>query len=293
MSEWMRVGFTHGVMNTDNMSALGLTVDYGPFGFLDAFDPMFTPNTTDFREYRYAFQKQPAVALWNLERFAQALFPIIKSEDFFVRALQSYQRSFQKYGRRMIQAKFGIFAEEFFVSASTASEELIGKVDNVEVLNELVNLYLELEETFKIGKMDATLFWRALYRFRKKLVFEITPVEIEECVDFCYDKTKTDLVRERLEDFFKKYLLLIAQTKLSPQDSLEKMRLANPVYLPRNYLLQTAIDKLTHGDETYLSDLFNVLLDPYQEQEGAEAFCGMRPAWAENKAGCSSLSCSS
>ncbi|RYY64862.1 MAG: YdiU family protein, partial [Chitinophagaceae bacterium] len=108
MAEWQRVGFVHGVMNTDNMSILGLTIDYGPYSFVDAFEPNFTPNTTDLPGRRYAFGKQPAVAKWNLGCLAGALLPLFDSQDGLVAVLDTYDGIYWKYWFRMMGDKLGL-----------------------------------------------------------------------------------------------------------------------------------------------------------------------------------------
>ncbi len=108
MAEWMRVGFVHGVMNTDNMSVLGLTLDYGPFGMLDHFDPDFTPNTTDAGQRRYRFANQPRVARWNLFKLGEALAPLLGSVEPIERALELYTDTFESEQRRVLAAKLGL-----------------------------------------------------------------------------------------------------------------------------------------------------------------------------------------
>ena len=105
---WQRVGFVHGVMNTDNMSMLGLTIDYGPYGWLEPYDPGWTPNTTDADHRRYRFGNQPAIALWNLGRLAGALLPLIKDEDRVYRSLDLYRTTFQGSHNRMLAQKLGL-----------------------------------------------------------------------------------------------------------------------------------------------------------------------------------------
>src|SRR6185369_12916479 len=107
MAHWMRVGFVHGVMNTDNMSILGLTIDYGPFGFLDSYDPDFTPNTTDAGERRYRFSNQPRVAKWNLIKLAEALYPLIGSIPPLEEALAAYSETYEAEEGRMLAGKLG------------------------------------------------------------------------------------------------------------------------------------------------------------------------------------------
>ena len=137
MAHWMRVGFVHGVMNTDNMSILGLTIDYGPFGFLDNYDPDFTPNTTDAGERRYRFSNQPRVAKWNLIKLAEALYPLIGSIPPLEEALVAYTETYEAEESRLFAAKLGL---------TTADKSLVDELFQV----------LALVET------DMTLFFRGL-----------------------------------------------------------------------------------------------------------------------------------
>jgi uncharacterized protein YdiU (UPF0061 family) len=137
MAHWMRVGFVHGVMNTDNMSILGLTIDYGPFGFLDSYDPDFTPNTTDAGERRYRFSNQPRVAKWNLIKLAEALYPLIGSIPPLEEALVAYTETYEAEESRLFAAKLGL---------TTADKSLVDELFQI----------LALIET------DMTLFFRGL-----------------------------------------------------------------------------------------------------------------------------------
>ena len=103
--DWQRVGFVHGVMNTDNMSILGLTIDYGPYGWLENFDPTWTPNTTDRQNKRYRFENQPNIALWNLYQLANALYPLIEASEPFEKVLKEFQSGFQKDYQKMMLRK--------------------------------------------------------------------------------------------------------------------------------------------------------------------------------------------
>ena len=137
----MRVGFVHGVMNTDNLSVLGLTIDYGPYGWLENYDPSWTPNTTDASQRRYRYGAQPQVALWNLSRFAEALHPLIDDVKLLEGCLEHYIKTYEARHRQMMLAKLGLERDE-------------GKSDN----QLFDSLYKQLQET----ETDMTLFYRAL-----------------------------------------------------------------------------------------------------------------------------------
>ena len=108
MVHWMRVGFVHGVMNTDNLSILGETIDYGPYGWLDDFDPEWTPNTTDATHRRYRYSQQPAIAQWNLMQLANALLPLIEDAKPLEEALTEFARSYQQHWQSMMASKLGL-----------------------------------------------------------------------------------------------------------------------------------------------------------------------------------------
>ena len=141
---WMRVGFVHGVMNTDNMSILGLTIDYGPYGWLENYDPDWTPNTTDAAGRRYRFGNQPGIAQWNLVQLANALYPLIEAVEPLQEALEEYGRSYREGRQEMMAAKLGL--ERF---TPGPDDELVA---------DLLSL-LPRAET------DMTIFFRRLARF--------------------------------------------------------------------------------------------------------------------------------
>jgi len=141
--QWMRVGFVHGVMNTDNMSILGLTIDYGPYGWLENYDPNWTPNTTDSQGRRYRFGHQPKIAQWNLYQLANAIYPVVEQKEALEEALNDYPKAYEKGWQSMMSQKLGLNAFE-----SETDEDLT---------TELVAI-LQLAET------DMTLFYRNLAR---------------------------------------------------------------------------------------------------------------------------------
>jgi len=104
---WQRVGFVHGVMNTDNMSILGLTIDYGPYGWLENFDPNWTPNTSDSQEQLYRFGNQPQIAFWNLGQLANSIYPLIEQTEPFHKALSVYTETFEQGWQKMMASKLG------------------------------------------------------------------------------------------------------------------------------------------------------------------------------------------
>ena len=138
---WMRVGFVHGVMNTDNMSILGLTIDYGPYGWLEDYDPGWTPNTTDASGKRYRFGQQAQVALWNLVQLANAIYPLVEETEPLQAALSDYANVYEKRYPRMLAMKLGL-------------EKFIPESDS--------KLIEDLQEVLQLTETDMTLFFRAL-----------------------------------------------------------------------------------------------------------------------------------
>ena len=266
---WMRVGFTHGVMNTDNMSILGLTIDYGPYGWVDNFDPDWTPNTTDSAEHRYAFAKQPAVALWNLARLAEALAVIPADPDTITAGLDVYRATFNREYTGMMAAKLGL--------PSWGEAELALATD-------LFNL-MEQTET------DFTLLFQALARIDVSANADATNMDVLRVAAYSDEKwgANADMWRAWLA----RYAQRLREVGEAPEVRLKRMRSANPVYVLRNYLAQQAIDKADAGDLSELETLMDVLRRPYDEQPGMERFAEKRPEWARDRAGCSRLSCSS
>ncbi len=263
---WMRVGFVHGVMNTDNMSILGLTIDYGPYGWLEDFDPGWTPNTTDAGGRRYCFGNQPQVAQWNLVRLANALYPLIGEEEPLQEALAVYSRGFQQGWRTMIAGKLGLAAFE------TGDDDLV---------HELFAILHALE-------MDMTLFFRNLSRFK------ISDAPAEEIPAFLSEAAYRPLGSpSRLGAWLGRYGKRLHRESLPEEERRRRMNRVNPKYVLRNYLAQMAIDRAEQGDFSLVSELLDLLRTPYDEQPGREEYARKRPEWARNRAGCSMLSCSS
>ena len=263
MSDWMRLGFVHGVMNTDNMSILGLTIDYGPYGWLEGYDPMWTPNTTDAEGRRYCYGNQPQIGLWNLTRFAEALLPIMPKEEL-EDGLKLYGNTYRESFSKALAQKLGI------ASIETGDEELVTEMFGV----------LGAVET------DFTLFFRGL-------------ASVEDSADdirlvapllraFYAEPDAAHIARAAA--WLRQYL---ARAGTPAAVRAPRMNRVNPKYVLRNYLAQQAIDALTQGDASVLERLMKVLERPYEEQPENDAFADRRPEWARNKAGCSALSCSS
>ncbi len=265
VAHWMRVGFVHGVMNTDNLSILGLTIDYGPYGWLENFDPDWTPNTTDAQGRRYAYAKQPGIAHWNLSALAGALSPLFPDQSVLHAGLNRYAGVFEAEHARMTCAKFGLVA---------------GRPDDLKLAAAFFGV-LERAE------MDMTLAFRGLADLQPSApqlaVFDAA----------FYDPAKRDAQMPAIEEWLALYAARLREDPQTPQQRRAAMHAVNPIYVPRNYLAQQAIDKAEQGDLSELHQLMEVLQRPYTEQAGRERFAARRPDWARSRAGCSMLSCSS
>lgn len=261
MVDWFRVGFVHGVMNTDNMSVLGLTIDFGPFSFLDEYDLNFTPNTTDLPGRRYAFGNQGKIAQWNLWQLANALFPLIKDQKTVEDILNNFGLYFWKKHDEMLANKFGfneVLAQdpEFFSQWQSMMEDL--KIDHTLFFNKL-----ELISQ----SSDLTFFKDAFYEDLRE----------ESKISF--------------NNFLTIYLERLKVNKISREESQNLMAKNNPKFILRNYLLYECIAELNTGKTELLEKLQIALKEPYQEIY--PEFSVKRPSKYEDVIGSSSLSCSS
>ena len=264
VAHWMRVGFVHGVMNTDNMSILGLTIDYGPYGWVDNFDPDWTPNTTDREHRRYRFGEQPEIAYWNLTRLANALASLFATVDPLHEGLKCYVDSYRSVAADNIAAKLGL---------AECSET------DIELMQALHSLLANAE-------VDMTLFFRRLAD-----VDFVAP--LASLSHTFYSDAKRTQYETAFIDWFARYRTRLEIDSLTMQERRARMNKANPRYVLRNYLAQEVIDRATQGDEAGIRELLEVLRRPYDDQPGKDHFCQLRPDWARQKAGCSMLSCSS
>lgn len=259
--DWMRVGFVHGVMNTDNMSILGLTIDYGPYGWLDDFNPEWTPNTTDAQNGRYRYGQQGNVALWNLYQLANSLYPLIEETDGLEAVLSNFQQDYQDKWLSMMASKLGL------AEAQKEVQE-----------NDLA-LFEELERLLTLVEVDMSIFYRLLAKDK---------VDVEKLEPAFYQVDQvSDEYRRDLQDWLDRYLAR------APHNRAEQMDRVNPKYVFRNYLAQQAIDKAEAGDYSMVNELLEVFRKPYDEQTQFEHYSVKRPDWARTKVGCSMLSCSS
>jgi serine/tyrosine/threonine adenylyltransferase len=266
---WQRVGFVHGVMNTDNMSVLGLTIDYGPYGWLEDYNPNWTPNTTDREHKRYRFGNQPDVAQWNLFQLANALYPLIEEASELEKILNDFKTFYDVDYVDMMKSKLGL--EKFHKN----DEKLISELENV----------LQLSET------DMTIFFRELSKIKKGINSNEGILIITDA--FYFPNKTTSIIRENWNNWFTKYLERINFEDNSDKVRKEKMDKVNPKYVLRNYMAQMAIDAANNEDYSLINELHELLKNPYQEQPNSDKWYAKRPDWAREKIGCSMLSCSS
>jgi uncharacterized protein YdiU (UPF0061 family) len=241
IAQWQSVGFNHGVMNTDNMSIIGDTIDYGPFGFLDRYDPDHVCNHSDTNG-RYSFKNQPSVGLWNLNALATSLTSLIDNEDL-ISALKQYESAFLTHFRNIMANKIGL--EEY-------------QPDDEPLINQL----LELLQT---NNVDYSIFFRTLS------VFSDNRQSIrDQFID-----------RDGFDAWAQKYSERLNQQTITDQQRQHNMNQLNPKYVLRNYMAQAAIDAAKQGDYSEVELMLTVLQSPFEEHPEAEKYAGLPPDWAD------------
>ena len=273
---WMRVGFVHGVMNTDNMSILGLTIDYGPYGWLDNFDAGFTPNTTDRGQRRYRYGYQPDVAYWNLYKLTNAVAALVEDAGPLQEALDHFPAVYSELQLDMMAQKLGL-------------ARLAGSRD--EALVEGLMAMLTRVET------DYTLFYRGLAEVRCEGI-EADAVDAEALraplTEAYYSPdSHSDEDWQAIDAWLRAYVARVQKDGTGDVARREAMNAVNPMYVLRNYLAQEAIDQAEAGDFSGVYSLMEVLRSPYEARSEWGQFAKKRPDWARDRFGCSMLSCSS
>jgi uncharacterized protein YdiU (UPF0061 family) len=271
VAEWLRVGFVHGVMNTDNMSILGLTIDYGPYGWIEPFDPEWTPNITDASGKRYRFGNQPAIARWNLAQLHAALAPLVEHHAPMRRTIEQFAGTLASFHRHGALRKLGLCGRR---DTWTDDDDLLGS---------LGALLVEIET-------DMAIFFRQLA--------QAPPDDPEAAIAvlagaYYAPDAITAVQHARLRGFLERYAARIRVENLTAAERRARMDAVNPRYVPRNYLVQQVIEATERGDRTALPELLDVLRRPYDDQPGRERFADKRPEWARHRPGCAMLSCSS
>lgn len=258
MVEWQRVGFTHGVMNTDNMSILGLTIDYGPFSMLDAYDLNFTPNTTDLPGRRYAFGRQAEMAQWNLWQLGNALFPLIKEAAWIEACLEEFATLFWKGFDEMLAQKFGLET----------------------LMPEDTSFFTQWQQMIMDLELDYTLFFNAIE--------DLSQAPNWNTISYKPLSTKE---QQTLKQWWERYQERLSKNQNPPEQRRQMMQKVNPKFILRNYLLYECIEALNNGDTTMLHQLIDALKHPYELKY--PHWAAKRPEKYNSVAGCSTLSCSS
>ncbi|GLS91525.1 UPF0061 protein [Psychromonas marina] len=264
---WMRVGFVHGVMNTDNMSLIGETIDYGPYGWIDDFDLGWTPNTTDEGQKRYRFGGQFQVSQWNLFQLANAIFPLIGEVEPLQSIMSDYAISYESQWQQMMASKLGF-------------KDYQGITD--------LHIFQSLEKLLSEVETDMTLFYRSLASFEPGTD---PTIHFEHC--YYQPQQLSERYLSELNAWLQRYQARLSFDGLSPEIRLSNMNKVNPKYVLRNYLSQQAIERAEQGDYSELETLKLILTNPYDEQPDYDHYAQKRPDWARDKVGCSMLSCSS
>lgn len=268
---WQRVGFVHGVMNTDNMSILGLTIDYGPYGWLEGYDPDWTPNTTDRQSRRYRFGQQAGVAAWNLMQLGNAIYPLVEDVEPFNEVLQAFQANYRTAYLEMMGQKLGL------TGATTTFQDLVQS----------------LETNLQLTETDMTIFFRNLANFNRDEE-ESANTWLDLIKDAFYKEHEVkESIYEKWQTWFNQYHKLLQQEPSTNEERRENMNQVNPKYVLRNYMAQLAIDAADQGDYSMVEELYELLKRPYAEQNEQVKWFAKRPEWARHKVGCSMLSCSS
>lgn len=272
--DWMRVGFVHGVLNTDNMSILGLTIDYGPYGWLESFDAGWTPNTTDAGTRRYRYGAQPEVAGWNLMQLAQALLPLAGDPAPFQAGLDRYGELYfdDFHAATVRRLGWGTPRDDEDERLIGALFRLLGRVETDQVLffRELARVPIDPEG----GLPDDDL---------------LAPLGVA----WYQPEQVTGEVRAAYVAWLRAWGRRVIDGGLSDGERRRQMDALNPRFVLRNYLAQEAIDAAAQGDPSMIHQLLEVLRHPYDEQPAHDRFAARRPEWARHRVGCSMLSCSS
>ncbi|WP_396442243.1 YdiU family protein [Limnohabitans sp.] len=306
LAQWQAVGFCHGVMNTDNMSLLGLTIDYGPFQFLDGFDPGHICNHSD-HQGRYAYGRQPNVAYWNLYCLGQALAPLIDDQEMTLQVLEGYKTLFPRCLGDAMRAKLGLVGAQAPESEREADWTLVE----------------DLMQLLASERVDYTLFWRRLSHAVASGAWG-TSVDVRglagtaaQPLDRHASLAMTDSLtsdapnpvmasearpsttasvmavqdlfidRQRWQAWLNRYRARLGQAS-GPSVGQQMLR-TNPKFVLRNHLAEVAIRQAQAGDFSEIDTLYNLLKSPFDEHPGMQAYADLPPDWA----GQLEISCSS
>jgi len=267
VANWQRTGFVHAVMNTDNMSILGQTIDYGPYGWLEEYDPRWTPNYVDSSMRRYSYGNQPEIALWNLYSLANALVPLFETTEPLKEVLMEYRDTYDQLWNQIQANKIGL-------AEYNSSDK---------------PLYESLWSTLKNSNTDFTIFFRQL----ADITPEMQQSDVEKILQPAFYKPE-----EFNGDIAAGFMQWISdwQKRTQQQDRnqlVKTIKSTNPKFVLRNYLALNAIEAAEAGDFSVMESIMQVLKTPYDEHPDNEAYAARRPDWATKKPGCTMLTCSS
>jgi uncharacterized protein YdiU (UPF0061 family) len=254
IAHWQSVGFMHGVMNTDNMSILGITLDYGPFGFMEAFDATHICNHSD-QQGRYSYHMQPQIAHWNCYALGQAMLPLIGEVDDVHAALAVFKPEYEAKLNELLHAKLGLFTKQ------ADDDQLIDA------------MFLLMQH----NHVDFTLFFRLLGNFQVENMTTDEPLR-----DLFIDRAEFDA-------WAKQYRARLKQESSNDHQRSLAMHAVNPKFILRNYLAQVAIEKAQNKDFSEIERLRKVLERPFDEQPENAQYADLPPDWASQL----EVSCSS
>lgn len=254
IAKWQAVGFMHGVMNTDNMSILGLTIDYGPYGFMDGFNQNHICNHSD-NGGRYSYKNQPYIGQWNCSALAQTFLPLVGDLKRLKELVQSYEPIYKNKWDELMHQKLGL--ENYYPEDQHLFQSLLSI----------------LQET----QVDFTIF------FRKLSTFSSEEEELNTSIRDLF------LNRQAFDDWSIQYKKRLKKESFSDKERGLNMNQVNPKYILRNYLLQTAIEKAEQGDFSEVQKLLLIVSKPFDEQPENETYAGFPPDWSKEI----SVSCSS
>lgn len=270
IAHWQAVGFVHGVLNTDNLSILGLTIDYGPYGWTDDFQLNWTPNTTDAQQRRYAFGNQPGVGLWNVARLCEAVLPLLDGDQEAAEGvLDHFQRAYGDAAMQRFRGKLGITR--------------LPDQDDPALIQAVFD-WLGKEET------DMTIFFRSL---TDVVTTDAPPSEMPAATAAAFYGEPPQEHVDAGTALLQRWWHRTRREDAAPHEIAASLRRTNPKFVLRNWLSQTAIEAAEKGDLSVLQRLFDVMQRPFDEQPDHDEFAQKRPEWARHKPGCSALSCSS
>ncbi len=242
IAQWQAFGWAHGVMNTDNMSILGLTLDYGPYGFMEQFDPAFICNHSDHHG-RYSFKNQPDIGYWNIRALAQALSPLVEQDDV-LKAPEIYETVMITRYAEFMRSKLGL------MESHAGDDKLV---------TDLLNL-------MHSSRVDYTSFFRSLSEFQ---------MDSNEPNSGLRDQF---LHREAFDDWSVRYRERLQAEKSKDEERKLRMNRVNPKYVLRNHLAQKAISQATqHKDYSEIDQLLNLLADPFTERSGRDEYAAPPP----------------